>query len=256
MERRHRGRGDRRHRRGGAHPGQQRQRGQRASARAQPGGQRRGRPLAQRCSTSTSAASGSTLLRRSRSRPTTPTRPPTSGSTRTATASSTPTPSCTRRRARTPPWASSSATAAGVCPRTPSIWAVRSGSDTPNQWKGPKSAPNITKWSNGDVCPFGQYKGKKVQLTWAVDGKKQTGNPADYNQQERRDDRDLHAAEGCRDAVPAGGVRGICQHLRRFACGPEQELALSQPDDHHHPGRRHGDDRGDPGDHRAVNPLP
>jgi hypothetical protein len=52
------------------------------------------------------------------------------------------------------------------------------------QWKGPKSDPKTTSWSNGDVCPFGQYKGKKVELTWAVDGKKKSGNPADYHQQD------------------------------------------------------------------------
>jgi hypothetical protein len=52
------------------------------------------------------------------------------------------------------------------------------------QWAGPKSAPQNTSWSNGDVCPFGKYKGQKVQLTWAVDGKQQTGNPADYHQQD------------------------------------------------------------------------
>jgi hypothetical protein len=52
------------------------------------------------------------------------------------------------------------------------------------QWKGPKSDPKKTSWSNGDVCPFGQYKGKKIQLTWAVDGKQKTGNPADYHQQD------------------------------------------------------------------------
>jgi hypothetical protein len=52
------------------------------------------------------------------------------------------------------------------------------------QWAGPKSAPTDTSWSNGDVCPFGKYKGQKVQLTWAVDGKQRTGNPADYHQQD------------------------------------------------------------------------
>ena len=56
--------------------------------------------------------------------------------------------------------------------------------NTPNQWAGPKSDPKKTQWSNGDVCPFGQYKGEKVQLTWAVDGKQKTGNPADYHQQD------------------------------------------------------------------------
>jgi hypothetical protein len=56
--------------------------------------------------------------------------------------------------------------------------------DTPTQWAGPKSDPKKTQWSNGDVCPFGQYKGQKVQLTWAVDGKTKTGNPADYHQKD------------------------------------------------------------------------
>ena len=49
------------------------------------------------------------------------------------------------------------------------------------QWKGPKSAPTKTSWSNGDTCPFGQYKGKPGQITWAVDGKTRTGNPSDYH---------------------------------------------------------------------------
>jgi hypothetical protein len=52
------------------------------------------------------------------------------------------------------------------------------------QWKGPASDPKKTTWSNGDTCPSGQYKGQKVQLTWAVDGKTKTGNPADYHQQD------------------------------------------------------------------------
>jgi hypothetical protein len=56
--------------------------------------------------------------------------------------------------------------------------------NTPNQWPGPASDPTKTKWSNGDTCPFGQYKGQKVELTWAVDGKQMTGNPADYHQQD------------------------------------------------------------------------
>jgi hypothetical protein len=52
------------------------------------------------------------------------------------------------------------------------------------QWAGPASAPKKTSWSNGDVCPFGQYKGQKVELRWAIDGKEKTGNPADYHQQD------------------------------------------------------------------------
>ena len=58
------------------------------------------------------------------------------------------------------------------------------GTNTPTQWAGPKTDPKKTQWSNGDVCPFGKYKGKKAQLTWAVDGKEKTGNPADHHQQD------------------------------------------------------------------------
>ncbi|MFI5054433.1 MAG: hypothetical protein ACHQDE_08740, partial [Acidimicrobiia bacterium] len=47
------------------------------------------------------------------------------------------------------------------------------------QWQGPASDPKKTSWSNGDVCPFGQYKGQKAELRWAVDGKEKTGNPGD-----------------------------------------------------------------------------
>jgi hypothetical protein len=50
------------------------------------------------------------------------------------------------------------------------------------QWKGPASDPQKTTWSNGDACPFGKYKGQKVQMTWEVDGKVKSGNPADYHQ--------------------------------------------------------------------------
>jgi len=67
-------------------------------------------------------------------------------------------------------------------------WSVSSDSidlgganDAHTQWAGPKSAPKKTSWSNGDTCTFGDYKGQKVQLTWAVDGKKRTGDPADYH---------------------------------------------------------------------------
>jgi hypothetical protein len=51
-------------------------------------------------------------------------------------------------------------------------------------WKGPTSAPNEQSWSNGDTCTFGQYKGQKAEVVWSLDGKKQTGNPSDYHQQD------------------------------------------------------------------------
>jgi hypothetical protein len=57
-------------------------------------------------------------------------------------------------------------------------WSV--SSDSIDAWTGPKSAPSRTEWSNGDTCPFGQFKGEKGTIRWAVDGKERTGNPADY----------------------------------------------------------------------------
>jgi hypothetical protein len=57
-------------------------------------------------------------------------------------------------------------------------WSV--SSDSIDAWVGPKSKPDQKAWSNGDTCTFGPYKGKQGQLTWAIDGKTRTGNPADY----------------------------------------------------------------------------
>jgi hypothetical protein len=51
-------------------------------------------------------------------------------------------------------------------------------------WAGPSSAPSQQQWANGDKCTFGQYKGQKGEVVWSVDGKPQTGNPADYKVQD------------------------------------------------------------------------
>lgn len=50
-------------------------------------------------------------------------------------------------------------------------------------WAGPASASGKKTWSNGETCPFGQDKGKKIQMVWKVDGKVKSGNPATYHQQ-------------------------------------------------------------------------
>ncbi|MET0920193.1 MAG: hypothetical protein ABWY77_03210, partial [Acidimicrobiia bacterium] len=50
------------------------------------------------------------------------------------------------------------------------------------QWQGPLSKPKQTVWKNGDTCTFGEYKGQKGEIVWAVDGKTKTGNPSDYHQ--------------------------------------------------------------------------
>jgi len=58
-------------------------------------------------------------------------------------------------------------------------WSVSSDSIT--AWTGPSSKPAQKSWSNGDVCPFGPYKGKKGSLSWQIDGKDRSGNPSDYH---------------------------------------------------------------------------
>ena len=61
-------------------------------------------------------------------------------------------------------------------------WSV--SSDSIDAWTGPNGKPDQKSWSNGDTCPFGQYKGEKGRIVWAVDGKPRTGNPSDYHQQD------------------------------------------------------------------------
>jgi hypothetical protein len=51
-------------------------------------------------------------------------------------------------------------------------------------WQGPASAPSQQSWSNGDKCTFGQYKGQKGEVVWALDGKLQHGDPSQYHQQD------------------------------------------------------------------------
>lgn len=53
-------------------------------------------------------------------------------------------------------------------------------SDAIDAWVGPASKPSQKEWSNGDTCSFGEFKGQKGEIRWAVDGKTRTGNPADY----------------------------------------------------------------------------
>ena len=61
-------------------------------------------------------------------------------------------------------------------------WSV--SADSIDAWTGPKSNPDETSWSNGDTCTFGDYKGQKGELVWAVDGTMKTGNPSDYHQRD------------------------------------------------------------------------
>jgi hypothetical protein len=61
-------------------------------------------------------------------------------------------------------------------------WSV--SQDSIDAWAGPPSKPDQTEWSNGDTCTFGEYKGQKGRLVWAVDGEQRTGNPSDYRQKD------------------------------------------------------------------------
>jgi hypothetical protein len=57
-------------------------------------------------------------------------------------------------------------------------WSV--SSDSIDAWTGPASKPDQKSWSNGDTCTFGEHKGQKGELVWAIDGEVKTGNPSDY----------------------------------------------------------------------------
>jgi hypothetical protein len=57
-------------------------------------------------------------------------------------------------------------------------WSV--SADSIDAWTGPSSKPNQKEWKNGDTCSFGDFKGQKGVIRWAVDGKERTGNPSDY----------------------------------------------------------------------------
>ena len=137
-------------------------------------------------------------------------------------------------------------------------WSISSDSidlgganSTHPQWAGPASDPKKTTWSAGDTCPFGRYKGEKVEMTWYVDGKEMTGNPADYHQQNGETRRRLLPAEGRREAVPAERLHRLLQHLRRLDPRAEQALALSDRD---HPDDRAGCDLRDQRHHRHDRP--
>ena len=81
--------------------------------------------------------------------------------------------------------------------------------------------------------PVRQVQGQEVQLTWAVDGKTKTGNPADYHQQDGETIAIGFLPKGAEHAVPGPGVHGVRQHLRpEHRRGGEQELAVPVGDHH------------------------
>lgn len=53
--------------------------------------------------------------------------------------------------------------------------------DSLSLWAGPQSAPDATRFSDGDKCPEGtKYAGKQGVVKWSVDCKNREGNPSDY----------------------------------------------------------------------------
>ena len=86
-----------------------------------------------------------------------------------------------------------------------------------------------------------------MQLTWAVDGKKKTGNPADYHQQDGETVAIYLLPKGADDAVPGPGLHVVRPDLRpEHRRGAEQGLAVPRrettttaPRDAHHPADVH-----------------
>ena len=76
---------------------------------------------------------------------------------------------------------------------------TRSGRD-------PRPRPSRRRGATATCARSASTRARRSSSRWAVNGKKQTGNPADYEHAGRRDRRDRLAAQGCRDAVPAGRV--------------------------------------------------
>ena len=121
-------------------------------------------------------------------------------------------------------------------------------SDSIDAWVGPKAKPTQKEWSNGDTCPAGQYKGQKGELSWAVDGKARTGNPSDYKMKDGETLAIYFLPKGAEQALPAGRLLGVRQHLRQRDRGAEQELAVPRD-------RRHHDDRAERDHHGAPRPT-
>ncbi len=133
-------------------------------------------------STSTSVANGSVRRPRSRSPTTARTRSPTPGSTRTPTVSSTPTRTWPLKRATTRPSASSSATADGASrpirliseARTPPIRSGRARSPRPSRRRG----------ATATSARSASTRARRSNSRGPSTARQQTGNPADYHQQD------------------------------------------------------------------------
>jgi hypothetical protein len=102
-------------------------------------------------------------------------------------------------------------------------WSVSSNSI--DAWTGPKSDVEQTEWSNGDTCTFGQYKGKPGELTWAVDGKTRTGNPADYHMKDGETLGIYFLPKGAKQPFPPDA----CTAFSEISDGATANLSKSSP---------------------------
>ena len=107
-------------------------------------------------------------------------------------------------------------------------WSV--SSDSIDAWAGPEGDLGQKSWSNGDTCTFGKYKGKKGEIVWAVDGKKRTGNPSDYHQQDGTTIAIGFLPKGVDLGFPPDASQRVRQHLRSAdRRDREQGLAVRRP---------------------------
>ena len=110
-------------------------------------------------------------------------------------------------------------------------WSV--SSDSIDAWTGPKSEPKQTEWSNGDTCSFGEYKGKKGELTWAVDGKTRTGNPADYHMKDGETLAIYFLPKGAEHEFPPDACTAFSEISDGATANLEQEFAVHRDRRHH-----------------------
>ena len=102
-------------------------------------------------------------------------------------------------------------------------WSV--SSDSIDAWVGPESKPKQTEWSNGDTCSFGQDQGEKGELTWAVDGKTRTGDPADYKMKDGETLAVYFLPKGAKQPFPPDA----CTAFSEISDGATANLSKSSP---------------------------
>ena len=72
------------------------------------------------------------------------------------------------------------------------------------------------EWSNGDKCTVRAVQGQDGRLTWAVDGKAQTGNPADYKLKDGETLAIYFLPKGAEQPFPPNAVHRVQPDQRRL----------------------------------------